>query len=107
MVTPHGLCPALMRVISFPLSTSTTETSSDGPLATYTLWPSGETAMPQGRFPTGIVLITSRVAGSTTSTEPPRPVVTKSFLPSLLMANPIGRQPVGRRAVLITLLLAA
>ena len=56
---PHGLPGDLTRAISFSVARSTTETSSDGPLAEKRYFPSGENAMPHGRLPTGIVFRTS------------------------------------------------
>ena len=91
--TPHGREPggSLVRDVSFRDATSTIETSSDGPFATRTVFPSGVTATPQGRSPTAIEPVTSSFCGSTKSTLPPRPVVTKTSLPSGEIVTPIGR----------------
>src|SRR5262245_47105292 len=47
--TPHGLPGDCTRVISFSVARSTTEMSSDGPLAVKRYFPSGEKAIPHGR----------------------------------------------------------
>src|SRR5665213_1829611 len=53
--TPHGLPDDLTRAISLSVARSTTETSSDGPLAANKYFPSGEMVIPHGRVPTLIV----------------------------------------------------
>jgi len=57
--TPHGPPGDLTRAISLSVARSTTETSSDGPFAEKRYFPSGDSAMPHGRLPTGIVFSTS------------------------------------------------
>src|SRR5882724_11967687 len=55
VTTPHGPPGDFTRAISFSVARSTTEMSSDGPLATKRYFPSGERSKPQGRVPTLIV----------------------------------------------------
>ena len=56
---PHGLPGDFTRVTSFSVARSTTETSSDGPLALKRYLPSGENVIPHGRLPTGMVFSNS------------------------------------------------
>src|SRR3954465_962322 len=95
MGPPQGPSPALTRPTSFSVFRSTTETSFEGPLATYSSPPSGEIPSPHGRLPTAMVLSTLPPAGAMTQTIPARPVLTYRRLPSADMAVPIGREPVG------------
>ncbi len=76
MAIPQGLPGDLMRLISFWVARSTTETSSDGPLAAKRRRPSGEIAIPQGRVPTLIDSRTAPLAASTTQWNQPRPALT-------------------------------
>jgi len=82
MTTPQGLPGDFTRAISFSAVKSTTETSSEGPLAAKRRRPSGERAMPQGRVPTLMVLTTSAVAASRTQIAPARPPLTQTLRPS-------------------------
>src|SRR5882757_6375271 len=74
--TAHGLEPALIRAISVLAARSTTDTSLEGPLAVYRNFPSGDSAIPQGRTPTLIVFSNSYVRLSSTETVPARPLLT-------------------------------
>src|ERR1700722_5843795 len=74
--TAHGLEPALIRAISVLEARSTTDTSLEGPLAVYRNFPSGDSAIPQGRTPTLIVFSNSYVRLSSTETVPARPLLT-------------------------------
>src|SRR5687768_9747909 len=98
---PHGLPPTAMRFSVFPEATSTTDTSPDGPLAVYTLLPSGLTAMPHGRVPTSSIERTNaRVATSMIAIDLARPSDTKICRPSGESASPIGRGAIGVPSVL-------
>src|ERR1039458_8895609 len=79
---PHGLPGDLTRAISLSVARSTTETSSDGPLAANRYFPSGEKAMPHGRLPTGMAFSTSNVLASTTTTVTPLATPTNNPTPS-------------------------
>src|SRR5262245_64529041 len=79
---------------------SITDTSSDGPLAVYSVLPSGETPIPHGRSPASTDPITLSVAVSRTIASLLRPVLTYRNLPSVLMRVPIGRMPLPRSIVL-------
>ena len=95
VVTPHGPLPTLIRFNSLRVFTSTTDTSSDAPLAEYNFEPSGLSAIPHTRVPTGTVALTAFLVVSITATVFLRPVETKSSFPSLDIAVPIGNEPSG------------
>ena len=74
MATPQGIFPAGIFFTTCSFSVSTTETSLEGPLAVYSFLPSGVSAIPQGRWPTGIVL-TDRIGGGIDDRDGAAPAV--------------------------------
>ena len=88
--TPQGRSPTLTRAFTARLSTSTIDTSPDGPFAVKTVLPSGATAIPHGRSPTSIVATGSFVFVSMITTFFPRPVVMNTCEPSGAATDPIG-----------------
>src|SRR5690349_1027565 len=99
MAILHRLPLLKILAISVSEARSTTETSSDGPLAAYRVVPSGEMAMPHGRWPTLIDLVRSPVLASSTQTMPARPVLTYTLLPSCETLTHMGRLPFGSATV--------
>jgi hypothetical protein len=89
---PHGDVPAGTRDVTASVPVSITLTSLEGPLAVYSVLPSGVMPTPHGRSPTsGIVCIKRSPTVSMTATDLPRPVVTYAREPSGERTTPIGR----------------
>ena len=95
MTSPHGLPPVGIRD-TVPLARLTTDTSSDGPLAVYTLVPSPLTSIPHGLAPTSsIVRVSARFATSMIAIALARPSETYTSLPIRGKYILIGRGTVG------------
>src|SRR4029079_17161900 len=62
--TPHGRVPTFTVRSTFIDPTSTTDRSSVSPFAVYAVRPSGESATPQGRGPTGTRASSPTVVGA-------------------------------------------
>ena len=89
---PQGLPPERDPRVTRAGRRVDTDTSPDGPLAVYTVWPSGLMPMPHGRVPTSAnVRVTCRVATSITETDRPRPLETNNSRPSGDSTAPMGR----------------
>src|SRR5688572_11561556 len=89
--TPHGRSPTFTLAFTDRLSTSTIDTSLDGPLAVNTVLPSGETSIPHGRSPTSVDATRLLVLPSITTTFLAPPVLTNTREPSGEATAPIGR----------------
>ena len=61
---PHGPRPTGIFFVTMFVARSTIDTSPDGPFAVNSFVPSGESAMPHGRWPTSTVPATLFVAVS-------------------------------------------
>src|ERR1700710_1462082 len=104
---PQGRAPTpSMRRTTWGGATSTTATDSPRPHDTYSVLPSGDSAVPMGRGPSTVFALGStlivptglRATASTTVSWAPFSDVTNAVLPSCVNAIERGRGPVGTRA---------
>src|SRR5438034_1051506 len=98
ITTPHGSVPTGMLAIRLYVAVSITATSLERRHATYSLPPSGVSAMLEGPLPTGTSATIVFVLESSTCTVPPPIALTNTRLPSGCTAIPLGSSAVLTRA---------